>query len=287
MDTKDWVLLITLYEEMNLTRTAKRLYTTQPSLTYRIKQIESSLGIQILHRGNKGISFTAEGIYLVEYSKRMLKEERKLLDHLKNMKDELQGTIRIGSSSNYAHYELPDLLENFIKKYPNVEVELVTGWSSEILEKLQNETIHVAFLRGYFKWDNKKHILEKDNLHIISTNKIDLESLPQENYIQYLTDLSLKNTIDKWWRDNYNSPVYTTMEVDRIETSIEMVKRGLGYTIVPAINIQNENNLYTMPIKDNGKNIYRNTWLAYKEESLNLKVVDEFVRLILKSSSVR
>lgn len=287
MDTKDWVLLITLYEEMNLTRTAKRLYTTQPSLTYRIKQIESSLGIQILHRGNKGISFTAEGIYLVEHSKRMLKEERKLLDHLKNMKDELQGTIRIGSSSNYAHYELPDLLENFIKKYPNIEVELVTGWSSEILEKLQNETIHVAFLRGDFKWNSKKHILEKDNLHIISTNKIDLESLPQENYIQYLTDLSLKNTIDKWWRDNYNSPVYTTMEVDRIETSIEMVKRGLGYTIVPAINIQNENNLYTMPIKDNDKNIYRNTWLAYKEESLNLKVVDEFVRLILKSSSVR
>lgn len=285
MNTKDWLLLVTLFGEMNLTRTAKKLYTSQPSLTYRIKQIESSLGIQILHRGNKGISFTAEGIYLVEYSKRMLKEERKLLERLKNMKEELQGTIRIGSSSNYAHYELPDILESFIKKYPNIEVELVTGWSSEILEKLQNETIHVAFLRGDFKWSGKKHILEKDNLHIISTNKIDLESLPQENFIQYHTDISLKNTIDKWWRDNYNLPIHTTMEVDRIETSIEMVTRGLGYTIVPSINLKDNNNLYTMPLKNNNNNIYRNTWFAYKEDSTELKAVDEFIRLILNHSS--
>ncbi|WP_368896449.1 LysR family transcriptional regulator, partial [Priestia megaterium] len=40
MDQKDWILIKTLHEEKNITRTAERLYVSQPSLSYRLKNLE-------------------------------------------------------------------------------------------------------------------------------------------------------------------------------------------------------------------------------------------------------
>ena len=283
MEEKDWNMLTVLNEEMNITRAAKKLYTSQPALSYRIKQLEQEFDIEILHRGNKGITFTPEGEYLVHYAREMQIKNRALKDHLSNMKEGLSGTLRIGSSSNYAHYELPDVLEKFIGNEKNVDVELVTGWSSHILEQLQNEKIHVAFIRGDLNWSGEKKLLQKEELKVISINELSLSDLPKENYIHYHTDPFLKTTIEKWWNDTFDMPMHQTMEVDRIDTSIELVKRGLGITIVPSLNVETTKSIYTLPLKINGEPIYRNTWLIYKKESLNLKVVKAFIEMMDES----
>ena len=281
MEEKDWNMLTVLNEEMNITRAAKKLYTSQPALSYRIKQLEQEFDIEILHRGNKGITFTPEGEYLVRYAREMQIKNRALKDHLHNMKNGLYGTLRIGSSSNYAHYELPDKLSAFMNAHKNVEVSLVTGWSSNILEQLQDESIHVAFIRGDLKSTGEKILLSKEELMVISTKKIDLDALPSQNYIQYQTDPYLKSTIDKWWLETYNTPMNITMQVDRIDTSIEMVKRGLGITIVPMMSIK-DSRLYTSPLKREGEKVYRKTWVYYKKESLELNTVRAFIEMMKK-----
>ena len=58
MEERDWQIIKTLYEQKNITKTARVLYMSQPTLTARIKQIEESLGTKLLYRGNKGITFT-------------------------------------------------------------------------------------------------------------------------------------------------------------------------------------------------------------------------------------
>ena len=54
MEERDWQIIKTLYEQKNITKTARVLYMSQPTLTARIKQIEESLGTKLLYRGNKG-----------------------------------------------------------------------------------------------------------------------------------------------------------------------------------------------------------------------------------------
>lgn len=43
MDEKDWIVLITLFEEKNMTKAAERLYMTQPALSYRLKNLGSTI----------------------------------------------------------------------------------------------------------------------------------------------------------------------------------------------------------------------------------------------------
>ena len=66
MEERDWQIIKTLYEQKNITKTARVLYMSQPTLTARIKQIEESLGTKLLYRGNKGITFTETGLYTLK-----------------------------------------------------------------------------------------------------------------------------------------------------------------------------------------------------------------------------
>lgn len=88
MDERDWQIIKTLYEQKNITKTAKLLYITQPALSSRIKQIEEDLGVTLLHRSNKGITFTAKGKYAVTVAERVLKNMSHFREKIANIEDE-------------------------------------------------------------------------------------------------------------------------------------------------------------------------------------------------------
>ena len=280
LDEKDWKLLVNLYAEKNITKTSKKLYISQPSLTYRIKQLEKEFGITLLHRGNKGITFTSEGEYLVKYAEKMLSELRQAEDALANMNNQLQGTLRLGSSSNFAHYELPSILEGFIYLYPDIDVQLKTGWSTDILELLHSESIHAAFIRGDIKWSCEKMLLSEERMSIVSKHEINLGDLPQLNYIKYDTDQHLKTTLDNWWIKTFDVPAHVSMEVDRIETCKEMVKKGLGFSVMPNMSLRGEDDLYTKEIKIDGQPVTRQSWLLYKSDMIDLKIVESLSHFV-------
>lgn len=280
LDEKDWKLLVNLYAEKNITKTSKKLYISQPSLTYRIKQLEKEFGITLLHRGNKGITFTSEGEYLVKYAEKMLSELRQAEDALANMNNQLQGTLRLGSSSNFAHYELPSILEGFIYLYPDIDVQLKTGWSTDILELLQSESIHAAFIRGDIKWSGEKMLLSEERMSIVSKHEINVGDLPQLNYIKYDTDQHLKTTLDNWWIKTFDVPAHVSMEVDRIETCKEMVKKGLGFSVMPNMSLRGEDDLYTKEIKIDGQPVTRQSWLLYKSDMIDLKIVESLSHFV-------
>ncbi|WP_170006086.1 LysR family transcriptional regulator [Bacillus fonticola] len=280
MNEKDWNLLLNLHEEGTITKTAQKLYISQPALTYRIKQIEKEFDCQIIFRGSKGVVFTKEGEFLVKHSQKMIRELSNTKDTLRNMKSEVQGSLRLGVSSNFALYQLPLLLEGFLTKYPKVDISLTTGWSSEVIKLIQSEEVHVAILRGEQNWSGEQLVLNEETLCIASKNKIDLQSLPNLKLIRYRTDFGLKNTFDQWWHSIFDVPPNISMEVDRIETCKELVKKGLGYAIFPSISLKEEDNLHTIDLVQGNERILRKTQLLYRTELLDLTVVDAFVGFI-------
>ena len=103
---KDWEMLLTIYEEKNISKAAQRLFVSQPALSYRIKAIEKQLNIKVFIKGKKNISFTKEGELLVSYARKMKIENQKLIDQLKGAKSKYSGELRIGVSSNFADLSL-------------------------------------------------------------------------------------------------------------------------------------------------------------------------------------
>lgn len=281
MDQKDWHLIDELYKNKNMTKTAEKLFVSQPSLSYRLKRIEQELGVSLFFKTKKGIGFTSEGDYLAEQARDMIGSYHKMKDHLLNMQEQVSGTLRIGSSSNYAQYLLPKVLKAFSDQYPNVHFQVRTGWSTQVLEHLQTDSVHVGILRSDFTWPGTKILLGEEQLALISKTKIELDQLPTNPYLSYRTDSSLTETIKDWWNDRFEDPPYTEMDLDRLETCKEMVKQGLGYAIAPLISISSKDNLYIEPLHfQDGAPVIRRTWLLANEGSSKLAVIDRFIAFI-------
>jgi DNA-binding transcriptional LysR family regulator len=285
VEDKDWVILQTIYEERNITKAAERLYISQPALTYRLQQLEKELGTKLVSRGKKGVEFTSQGEYLVKYAKDMLLQLRKTKEYIQNMDNKVRGTLRLGVSSNFGRYKLPTILKDFLDHYPDVEIEVTTGWSSEVVQLVYKENIHVGIIRGDYSWQEQKHLLSEEVVCIVSKKEISIEELPYLPRINYKTDHLLKNLIESWWQERFTRPPLISMEVDRIDTCKEMVMNGLGYAIFPSVCLKESDDLYTinLSLKD-GQIILRKTWMVCRNSSLELSVIKAFFDFLKNGS---
>src|SRR4051794_23654128 len=129
MDDRDWLILHTLFREKNITRAGQSLFIAQPTLTKRLKQIETEFGVKIVDRGIKGVQFTPEGEYLAKRAEEVLNTFREIKEEIDNLNDNVSGTLRLGVSNFISKYKLPVLLKIFKERYPDVEFKVDTGYS--------------------------------------------------------------------------------------------------------------------------------------------------------------
>jgi DNA-binding transcriptional LysR family regulator len=286
MDEKDCLILKNIFETKNLTKAAELLYITPPALTYRIQQLENEFGVSIITKNGRGIELTPEGRYLVNYAKKSLIELRKTKDYMLNMKSDVQGELRLGVSRVIAHYKLPPILKEFLNEYPKVEINVNTGVSGEIYELIQNEDIHMAIVRGNYRWSEQKCLIKEENVYIISKDKINLADLPNMPRINYKIQSDFSVQIKNWWTERFNEQPFISMELDTFETCKEMVKNGLGYAIIPEMFLSPEDQInLTLMVNKDGQVVTVKTWLLYRESSMQLTIVEKFVNHI-KSLSI-
>ncbi|ARK32268.1 LysR family transcriptional regulator [Halalkalibacter krulwichiae] len=283
MEERDWLILKVLYEKKNITKTAQSLYISQPTLTKRIQQIEKEFDQPIISRGAKGVQFTPQGEYLVDCADEMLARLRKIKDTVKNMDHEVNGTLQLGVSNYITRHKLPALLKRFREQFPKVKYKVVTGWSRDIFTLAYHHDVHIGIVRGDYQWAGSKELLFEETICIASKEKIALNDLPQLPRIQYETDATLKTLIDNWWTGTFTEPPLIEMEVDKADTCKEMIVNGLGYGILPSVLVDDQPDLYRVDIKnEQGQPLKRKTWMLYHNESLEMKVVKEFVEFMRK-----
>lgn len=287
LDTRDWEILKILYEEKNLTRAGQKLFISQPAITYRIRQLEKNFGINILFTEDKNIQFTTEGEQLVEYAEKMLLEEQKLRDTIMNVGSEVKGTLRLGVSNSYAQYKLPSILKGFLEAYPKVKIMLKTGTSSEVINLLFNNEVHIGIENVGYDWEGSKVPMGKEKIVLISKDKIDIKDLPNLSMIKYTKNPFLKNSIENWWQNNFTTSPLINIDVNYSGTCKEMVKNGLGFAIMPEFSIEKHDNLHILQLCDeSGKPLQRDNWMNFRKSSLKLSVVSKFVDFITKHSAV-
>lgn len=281
MHHKDWEMLKMLYEQKNITKTADLLYLSQPSLSYRIKQLERELGITILKRGRRGIEFTDQGEYLVKYAEEMLVKFTNFQENLSNMDNQLHGTLRLGVSRSIALHTLPDILHDFHQLHPNVEFSVNTGLNLDLINSVYKQDYHIGIVRGNHHWSDEKIIVSEESIYLISNQKLNLDNLPIIPRINYETDSALTMLFDNWWRDNYSKPPKVSMMVDNMEIAKKMVSAGLGYTIVPGIVLKDEEYHFVHELKNKqNQNLKWITWVLFRKEYLELSTVKAFVEFL-------
>lgn len=283
MEDQDWLILQVLYKHKNITKTAQELFTSQPSITKRLRKMEVEFGITIVKGGRRGVHFTPQGEFLARSADYVLFNLRRIKEKVQNMDTQVSGTLRIGLSNYSTKQKLPGILKTFKEKNPNVEFQVITGYSREIYDLVYNREVHVGFVRGNFNWPDESHLLFEEPICLASVDNINLNNLPQLPRIDYHTEHSFKTILDNWWIENYTEPPLIGIKVDNVDTCREMIINGLGYAIVPRRILDNDEHVNKIDIKDKqGNRILRQTWMYYKNETLELNTVSAFVNFIKK-----
>ena len=280
----DFELLDTLAVELNLRKTAERMFVSQPALSQRLQSIEREWGTPLFIRSAKGMTLTEAGEIVVQYARESLKLKEKTREKVDALKSNVQGTLKIASASIVGQYWLPKVLKKYVKKYPNVKISLVTGWSSEMIENIYNGESHIGILRGLPDWHSYKRLLFSDRLYLVDTELSHLsDALSTERpFILFKSDSNYYREIQNWWIRHYGIPPTRTILVDQIETCKQMVMNGIGYAILPGISLrEGEASYFKHPLHDlEGHSVERKTWLVSYDSSLELRQVKAFVDLV-------
>ncbi|WP_229671880.1 LysR family transcriptional regulator [Lentibacillus kapialis] len=278
---QNWEMLDALYATGNITQTAKRLFLSQPTLTTRIKSLEDYYGVQLIIRKQRGITFTPEGEELALHARKMLREQINIEEKLNNMKQQVAGTLRVGVSNFFALNKMPKILRLFKQTYPNVEFQVVTGWSSDIHRRILNHDIHICFIKGDYNWNDEKELLYEEEVCIASPWEFNWSELPKLPRIDYRTDGKMKSIADNWWYSNYKEHPNINIQVNQVETAKEMIINNLGYAIMANLVVRPYPHLIIKNLhQPTGELITRKTWMYYHENSLQMNIVKAFVQFI-------
>ena len=277
MDEKDLQIILTLTEYQNLSRTAERLYLTQPALTSRIKRLEEDLGVQLLRRTSKGVSFTPAGETVSQCAKDLTMRMRQMRERVKSEQGSVSGLLHLGCSTQYARYRAPALLSQFLREYPNISVDVVADRSINIQRELNRNSFSAAIIRGNFKWQGRKKLLSTESYCLVYKHKVSRNELQNITYIHQKTDNLGQECADEWVRLNFPYEPLPRIESNNIEVCISMVELGMGWAILPEICLQGFAGYQEPIFTPDGQPIVRNTYLCYKESELTLPHVRKFI----------
>lgn len=281
MDERDFKLLATLNKTRNITQAAEILYISQSSLSKRIHGIERELGVSLMLRSRQGIHFTAAGEAVLKHTNEAAKQLDLMRKAIEASRDYICGTLKAGISINYALYRLPDLLASYREKYPQVNMQIITDQSRNLYIQLQNGFIDIAILRGeYDDWRGEKILLSREKICAIHSRD-DNKPLTEIPFIGRKTDVDFERDLAQWLQENNILPdEQHGICVDNITTCVEMVRRGLGWGIVPEICLQDFTG-YVRPLYfSNGEPLIRSTYIMYSNQILALPQVKAFIDLV-------
>ena len=118
----------TANQDMNLSRAAKNLHTSQPAISKQIQLLEEELGVDIfLRNGKRIVKITPPGQLIIKTAVKMLRDADNLKKIAQEFTNEAGGTLTIATTHTQARYSLPPVIKRFTARYPKVKLILRQG----------------------------------------------------------------------------------------------------------------------------------------------------------------
>lgn len=133
--------VITVADEKNITKAAKKLFISQPSLSLSIQSLEKELGVTLFQRAHGGIALTYAGTLFYDWAISALRSQGQLQMKLSDITNENRRLIRMGLSPHRSLIMLPAIMERFYADYPECEIHIIEKPTYILKKLLENHEI--------------------------------------------------------------------------------------------------------------------------------------------------
>jgi DNA-binding transcriptional LysR family regulator len=125
---------VAVADQRSFTRAASVLNRTQSAVSTQVKRLEQRLSAELFHRTTAHVELSPVGEGLLGYARRMLDLNEEALGRVRQHK--VTGIVRLGVMEDYGVLFVPALLVRFAAAHPLVQVEMETGLTGLMLERL-------------------------------------------------------------------------------------------------------------------------------------------------------
>ncbi len=123
-------------------KAADRLGRSQSAISLQLRKLEATIGRTLLRKSGRGLSLTHEGEIMLGFARRMLELNDEAVAALRN--PSLQGRVRVGLLPDFAETWLPDILGNFARAHPNVQIEACVERSTALKDAIGRGELDLA-----------------------------------------------------------------------------------------------------------------------------------------------
>jgi DNA-binding transcriptional LysR family regulator len=146
MELRHLRYFIVLAEELNFSRAAERLHIAQPPLSQQIRSLEDELGLQLFDRKTRPLQLTPAGQVFLEQARQVfIQVEQAIVSAQRANLGEI-GRLTVGINTSIANSLLPNILQTFRSRFPDVELVLYEQASYQQIQELYKLKIDVGFV---------------------------------------------------------------------------------------------------------------------------------------------
>ena len=276
----------------NITKAAKELFLTQPTISAHIASLEKELNVRLFIRNTKEVSLSDDGKDLYRYAKQITDLEKAIEERFYMDSDDGKHFITIAASTIPAQYLLPKVLMCYRERYPKEQIKIMETDSSEVVTQVVDHMVDVGFTGTVLEKKHCKYIpFYKDELAVIAPdtpeyrilkeqNRDDIDWIKRKPLILREEGSGTRKEAEKQLKNAGISmeDLDIVASIANQETIKKSVKQGMGITVLSRLAAEDEDGLLIFPIPgaDEGRDIN----LVYNKNYQMTRSADRFIRIV-------
>lgn len=233
-------------EELHFGRAAEKLGMTQPPLSQSIQRLETELGVRLFERTHRSVELTPVGAQLLPYAREVLSGAQQLPRLAQQLLRGQVGELRLAFVSTADYGVLPQLLQHFGHRFPNVRINLLEATSDLQIDAIISEEIDAGIIiigagpcslpdsLGYLPLQRERLMLAIPDHGAPLPEVVNLETFADRPLVIFPRRVapSLHDAITSCFSTRGLSPHFG-QEAIQMQTIVSLVSAGLGIAIVP------------------------------------------------------
>jgi LysR family transcriptional regulator, hca operon transcriptional activator len=242
MELRHLRYFVAVAEQGSLTLAAKRLHTSQPSLSRQIRDLEYRVGAELASRSVRGVELTAAGKTFLDHARLALAQVDAAVEAARKAAQPARRTFAIGFQTGQEMNWLPQAMSLLRDELKNIQVTVSSDYSPDLAEALARGRLDVAFLRAEPGYDLGYKLVDREPLIVLMPRDHRLASLdaihPREFVGEIFIGGSNKATVLRAVTEDYlrrsRLDIKLDHGVDNLAMAMSLVASTRGLALMPA-----------------------------------------------------
>src|SRR5271169_6958593 len=172
MDFDQLATFVYVAKLKSFSRAGQKVFRSQSAVSAQIRQLEQAYRAKLLDRSAKSVELTPAGVVLFEFAERLLRLRDESMQVVADRVNVVQGPVAFGANEATCLYLLPDILAEFQRRYPLVQISIYRNFSHKILQRLEDGSLDLGIVTLPLKSPNlKMHVINRDRLRFMVSTK--------------------------------------------------------------------------------------------------------------------